>query len=87
MTCSCRLLCGVRLGRAHFSYNDIVGVESESHVEKIILRDGFSLVLRLSGDGVDDLVAYLSVFVTLHKVKLSGAVLNGEDSLIKGNGA
>ena len=48
MTCSCRLLCGVRLGRAHFSYNDIVGVESESHVEKIILRDGFSLVLRLS---------------------------------------
>lgn len=85
MTCSGGFLGGVCLGRTHFAYYDIVGVKTKRHIKKIILRYGLFLVLGFSCNGMNNLVDYPSVFITLNKVKLTGAVFNGVDSLIIGN--
>ena len=68
MTRPSRLLRGIRLAASHFSDDDIVGVETQSHIEKIVLRDAFLFVLAFTGDGVNYLVDYFSVFAALHKV-------------------
>ena len=46
----------ISLTASHFSDHNIVRVKTERHIQQIVLRDGFALVLGFAGDGVDNLV-------------------------------
>ena len=79
------LLCGIRLRRPHLAHTDDVGVVPQGHVQQHILIDILLGVLALTGDGVDDAVAHPVIFLP-HQVQLTGAVLDGENTLVVRDG-
>ena len=79
------LLCGIRLRRPHLAHTDDVGVVPQGHVQQHILIDILLGVLALTGDGVDDAVAHPAIFLP-HQVQLTGAVLDGENTLVVRDG-
>ena len=60
-------------------------METKGHIKEVVLCYALSFILGLTGDGMNNLVYYLSVFVTLNQVKLTGAVLYGVDTLVIGD--
>jgi len=84
-TGSGRLLRRVCLGSAHFANHQNVRVKAQRDVQQGDLCDTLAFVLAVAGQGMDDGVRDRTVFLT-HQRQFSGAVFDGEDSLIVGNG-
>ena len=80
-----RLLSGIRLAASHLADHNIVGVKTERHIQQIVLRNGFAIVLRFTRDRMHDLVQNLIVLITHHQVQLTGAAFNRKNSLVVGD--
>ena len=74
------LLGGIGLRAAHLTHGDDVGIKAKGDVQQRDLVDALPLVLAVAGLGVDDGVDHPAVLLP-DELKLTGAVLDGEDPL------
>ena len=74
------LLGGIGLWAAHLAHSDDIRIETKGDVQQRDLVDALPLVLAVAGLGVDDGVDHPAVLLP-DELKLTGAVLDGEDPL------
>ena len=70
----------IGLRAAHLTNCDDVGVETKGNVQQCDLVDALPLILAVTGLGMDDGIDHPAVLLP-DELKLTGAVLNGEDPL------
>lgn len=71
-------------GAAHLAHHQDVRVEAQADIHQRDLIDPLTLIFTVAGQCVDHRVGHLTVFLP-HQLQLTGAVLNGEDSLAVGD--